>query len=312
MTLWQNGWHVIYEPMATILHYESASSGGNEHATARMAAHQVKFKEKWGRELEKHYAPALSNVCAARFAVQGSGMRIVYVDDRIPKRTLGAGFPRSNDIVSGLAAMGHHVVCSTSTFPLLSENHNDLPREVEAFDGYRFRETLVNDYMACADVVWVSRPHNMKRLLQEFPDRFSSRRFALVYDAEAIFAPRVRARNELVGTPDSRPSPLEPTGLHEEVALAKLADAVVVVSEADREVMLESGVKSVHVIGHAISVTPTPASFEQRDAFLFVGAVHGSENPNADSIRASTRSNGAGFIAKREPCFWWLGLAPNS
>jgi GT2 family glycosyltransferase/glycosyltransferase involved in cell wall biosynthesis len=286
MTLWHNGWHVIYEPMATILHYESASSGGNEHATARMAAHQVKFKEKWGRELEKHYPPALSNVCAARFAVQDSGMRIVYVDDRVPKRTLGAGFPRSNDIVSGLAGMGHHVVCSTSTFPLLSDNDNDLPREVEAFDGYRFREKLVNRYMACADIVWVSRPHNMKRLLQEFPEGFSSRRFALVYDAEAIFAPRVRARNELVGAPHSRPSPLEPTGLDEEVALAKRADAVVVVSEADREVMLESGVKSVHVVGHVIAATPTPASFEERDAFLFIGAVHGSDNPNADSIRA--------------------------
>ncbi len=285
MTLWHNGWHVIYEPMATILHYESASSGGNEHATARMAAHQVKFKEKWECELKKHYPPVLSNVCAARFAARDSGMRIVYVDDRIPKRTLGAGFPRSNDIVSGLASMGHHLACSTSTFPLLSDNRNDLPREVEVFDGYRFRETLVNDYMSCADVVWVSRPHNMKRLLQEFPQDFSSRRFALVYDAEAIFAPRARARNELVGAPDSRPSPLEPVGLDEEISLAKLADAVVVVSEADRDVMRGAGVQSVHVVGHAMKASPTAAPFEQRECFLFIGAMHGTDNPNADSIR---------------------------
>lgn len=285
MTLWQKGCRVIYEPTATIEHYESASSGGNEHAMARMAAHQVKFKEKWGQALEGHYAPSLSNLTAARIAVNSSGLRIVYVDDRIPKRTLGAGFPRSNDIVSCLARMGHHVVCSTSTFPLLGDSHEDLPREVEAFDGYRFRQMLVDEYMASAEVVWISRPHNLKLLSQQFPAAFSSRKFALVYDAEAIFAPRARAREELLGVPDIPPSVFEPSGLEEEVSLAKLADTVVVVCQNDRQVMVDSGVKSVHVVGHAIELKPTTAPFHDRDAVLFVGAVHGSDNPNADSIR---------------------------
>jgi O-antigen biosynthesis protein len=285
MALWQNGWSVIYEPTATIRHYESATSGGNDLATSKMAAHQVKFKAKWAHSLEKHYAPAVSNITAARFAVNSPGLRIVYIDDRIPKRTLGAGFPRSNDVATALARMGHHVVCSTSTFPLVGDSYEDLSREVEVFDGCRFRQKLVDEYMACADVVWSSRPHNLKRLVQEFPAVFSSRRFAFVYDAEAIFAPRARARHELLGAPDTPPNTLDPSGLDEEVELAKLADVVVVVSEADRQVMLDSGVKSVHVVGHAIAATPTPASFQQRDAFLFVGAVHGSDNPNADSIR---------------------------
>ena len=66
MVLWQNGLSVVYEPMAQILHYESASSGGNDLATAMMAAHQVKFKDKWESVLERHYAPSPSNICAAR------------------------------------------------------------------------------------------------------------------------------------------------------------------------------------------------------------------------------------------------------
>src|ERR1035438_1662229 len=144
MTLWRNGWKVIYEPTATIQHYESASSGGNDLATAQMAAHQVKFKRKWGRALESHYPPSVSNVCAARIAVSSRALRVVYIDDRIPKRTLGSGYPRSNDIITELAQMGLHVVCSTSMFPLRSDSYEDLPREVEVFDGHYLLQSLID------------------------------------------------------------------------------------------------------------------------------------------------------------------------
>lgn len=304
MTLWENGLSVVYEPLAQILHYESASSGGNDRATGMMAAHQVKFKNKWEAELDRHYAPDPANVVAARIAVNSQALRIVYIDDRIPRRTLGAGFPRSNDVVSALARMGHHVVCSTSTFPVIGDGYEDLPREVEIFDGFRFRQKLIDEYMPCADVVWVSRPHNLKLLLKEHPSAFTSRKFALVYDAEAIFSQRVRDRAALLGAPSVPTNSLEPSGLEEEIALAKMADTVVVVSQADRRVMQEGGVPRVHIVSHSISATPTQSSFQKRDAFLFVGSVHGSDNPNADSIRefCNTRwarvhgATGADFI----------------
>ncbi len=285
MALWQKGWRIIYEPQANISHYESASSGNNEQARVKMAAHQVKFYEKWKHALARHCLPAVSNVIAGRIAANAKGLRIVYVDDRIPKRSLGAGYPRSNDVVTSLAAIGHHVTCSTSTFPLLTDSYDDVPREIEVFDGFRFRKKLVEVYMGGADVVWISRPHNLKLLKKAFPDLFRSRRFALVYDSEAIFTPRWRARKQLYSDAPEQMSPFDPVDLDEEIALAKLADAVIVVSEADRDVMREAGVQSVHVVSHALRTTPTAAPFEQRDCFLFIGAMHGSDNPNVDSIR---------------------------
>src|SRR5208337_710177 len=80
MVLWQNGLSVIYEPLAQIMHYESASSGGNDLATPMMAAHQIKFKEKWGSALNRHYAPTSENVCAARVSVNSRSLRILYID----------------------------------------------------------------------------------------------------------------------------------------------------------------------------------------------------------------------------------------
>jgi len=293
MTLWQRGLSVIYEPKAVIRHYESASSGGNDKATALMAAHQEKFQRKWAEALKKHSPPAQKNICRARIAVHSTGLRIVYIDDRIPDRSLGAGFPRSHDIVTALATMGHHVTYATSTFPVVGESRAGLPPEVEIFDGFRSRERLVNEYFSSSDVVWISRPHNLKLLWKQYGAALTGRRFKLVYDAEAIFSQRSDTREAILGAPEPRQSDFEPAGFAEEVTLAKLADLVTVVCEADREALLRAGVRTVQVVGHSVTAVPTPASFDDRDAFLFVGSVHGLDNPNADSLRSFWKTSWA-------------------
>jgi GT2 family glycosyltransferase len=284
MTLWQRGFQVIYEPLALVRHYESATSGGNEFAQARMAEHREKFLHKWNAVLQRHHAPDPSDICAARIAVSSSGLRILYIDDRVPHKTFGAGFPRSNDILSQLVTFGHHVTCSTFTFPLLRDEYSDIPREVELFDGLRNRAALIKDYCRYSDVVWVSRPHNLHVLLTQCLPEETSRPFRLVYDAEAIFSDRTRQKSELQGSETENPPP------YDELTLAKSADTVVVVSESDRTAMLRSGVSSVHVIGHRLSPAPTSTTFSERSTFLFVGGVHGSDNPNADSIRYFCRA----------------------
>ena len=284
MALWQKGFQVIYEPLAVIRHYESATSGGNEFAQVRMAEHQKKFLHKWSTVLQRHYAPGLSPISAARIAVGASGLRILYVDDRIPHRNLGSGYPRSNDILRQLVALGHHVTCSTLMFPLLRDEYSDIPREIELFDGLRNRAALTKDYCRCSDVVWVSRPHNLHVFMTQCLAGASTRNFRLIYDAEAIFSERAQQKQALGGPSADAVEP------YHEFALARSADTVVVVSESDRLAMLQSGVRSVHVVGFQLSPSPASTGFAQRRTFLFVGGVHGSDNPNADSIRYFCRA----------------------
>ena len=279
MTVWNQGFRVVYEPLAIIRHYESASSGGNENAVALMASHQKRFQNKWKDILEHCYQPPLSDLSRARFAARSAGLRILYVDDRIPHKILGAGFPRSNHIVSELAALGHRVTCSTFTFPLPTDEHFDIPREVELFDGFRNRSKLVDDYISYSDVVWVSRPHNFHVLVSEGMLRSLPQRSRLVYDAEAIFSERALQKFRITGA--RRDAVLE----YDEIELSKRADAVVVVSEKDQATMLDAGLKNVWVVGHGLPPTPTPAGFLDRNTFLFVGAVYGMDTPNADSLR---------------------------
>jgi GT2 family glycosyltransferase len=284
MAVWQNRLQVIYEPSAVIRHYESASSGGNETARDQMADQQRKFVEKWRATLSRHHRPQPENVLRARIAAHSCNLRIVYIDDRIPHRRLGSGFCRANYIVDQLARMGHCVTCVSLTFPLATNESEyvDVRSDIELFDGFSHRERLLHEYLPNSDIVWISRPHNMQTILASVEKMALGRPFRIVYDAEAIFAERERLKakihhetGELSGVID----------LPKEIELAKAAEAVVVVSPKDQATMLAAGVADVSVIGHQITPTPTPATFEQRRTVLFVGAMHGSENPNADSMR---------------------------
>jgi glycosyltransferase involved in cell wall biosynthesis len=169
-------------------------------------------------------------------------------------------------------------------FPLLRDEHSDIPREIELFDGLRNRAALTKDYCRCSDVVWVSRPHNLHVFMTQCVAGGRPRNFRLIYDAEAIFSERAEQKRALGGPGADADEP------YDEFALARSADSVVVVSESDRLAMLRSGVRSVHVIGHRLSPSPTSTTFAERDTFLFVGGVHGPDNPNADSIRYFCRA----------------------
>jgi GT2 family glycosyltransferase/SAM-dependent methyltransferase len=283
MQAWEAGYSVLYEPTAIIRHYESASSDGNEAAKPAMAINQQKFRNKWNDRLLKHLPYSIANIQRARISASSRALKILYIEDRIPHRHLGSGFPRSNDILCHLVKQGHRVTCASFTSRPLENEYDDIPRDVELLDGVSQRERLFREYVPNSDIVWVSRPHNMAAFLKGRAEKGVSSRARVIYDAEAIFAERDWRQAEILGSEVS--STVKTAWLDRELALAKVADAVVVVSERDRETMVSGGVCRVSIIGHQVCANPTAAAFDERRTFLFVGAMHGTDSPNADSMR---------------------------
>jgi len=134
------------------------------------------------------------------------------------------------------------------------------------------------------DTIIVSRPHNMRviaDLLERKPDALGKAR--LIYDAEALIAPREAMRLALEGRPLS---PLRLEGdIQAELDLAKPADLVFAVNEIDAAHFRAAGPKPVVILGHALAIAPTPARFIDRRGFLFVGALEVDDSPNTDSLR---------------------------
>jgi len=285
LRVWQHGLQVVYEPRAVIRHFESASSGGNEAAQLQMAANQSKFVEVWEQTLPRYLAPATSNVLRARIAASSTGLRILYLDDRVPHRELGSGFPRSNDILQHLVSLGHHVACVALSFPLSlqSDEYRDIPREVELIDACSDCTSVLREYLPASDLVWVSRPHNMERLLQTMSHLSEPCQKPIVYDAEAIFSDRDRLKAEITGRKISPQLLTAQSAM--EAALAQAADVTLAVSERDARTLKTLGVQEVRVLGFCLEAVPTDESYARRAMFLFVGAVHDDDNPNLDSLR---------------------------
>ncbi len=280
--VWNSGRTVVYEPKAAIRHYESAASGHSDAARTLMARQQEKFVAKWRELLAQHLPPDGENIQRGRYAALARGKWMLYLEDRIPHRDLGSGFPRSNDILHHLLRQGYHVTCASMSAPLEGNDYSDIDPTIELMDGYTHPDRLFFEYVRKADLIWVTRPHNMERLLQGMIARNVVSWARIVYDAEAIFAERDRLKAELPGWLIA--PKVYDAWASRELALGRGADAVVCVSERDCEAITHHGLANVHVVGHQMAPQPTPAPFAARRAFLFVGAMHQADSPNADSM----------------------------
>jgi GT2 family glycosyltransferase len=285
MRLWERGLRVVYEPSAGVIHYEFASSESSSSATSLQARNQVIFSARHRGMLEQQYAAHTDQLIYARS--RNANRRILFIDDRVPHVWLGSGFPRAHALHRALQRMGYFV----TLYPIdvidepWEQAYSDFPREIEIMLGMgrQLIQPFLRNRKNFYSTIIVSRPHNMgwiANLRKEYPDWFEG--IEVIYDAEALFAEREVAHRRLIGNPMSK----EEIGalLASEFHLAEQADCVVTVSENEQRVFRSQGIKRVEVLGHSIEVMPTDATFESREGFLFVGAVHHEVCPNADSL----------------------------
>lgn len=284
MRVWNRGLRVLYEPEAVIRHYESASSGSNKLAQALMLAKQGIFVDSWSDALQTHLSPSSgSGILRAGVSVHDSRQHLLYIDDSVPHRNLGAGFPRGNAVLRELVDRGYRVTCATTLYHLGQNEYRDISRDIELLDVVSSREQLLGEYLDTCDLIWVSRPNNLEELIKELLRRGSSKEIPIIYDAEAIFAERDCLKAAITGR--HIPVGARLAWIDREIALAKAADSVVCVSSLDARRMTMAGVANVVVARHCVESNPTPAAFQQRNNFLFIGRMHGPDCPNTDSMR---------------------------
>jgi GT2 family glycosyltransferase/glycosyltransferase involved in cell wall biosynthesis len=286
LKLWESGHRVVYEPLSTLIHFEFASSASMAHAVEQQAARREIFRRRHAAWLAGKAAPRPENVIGARDAARG-GLRVLFVDDRVPHDRLGSGFPRSREMLSALVALGHRATFYPLSFPAedWGSVYADVPREVEVMlgAGRGGLEPFLRERRGLFDVILVSRPHNMEMVRTVLaPEGGGTDPTPVVYDAEALWCLREVGQRHLKGTP------LAPAQVQALVAaearLAEGAAAVISVSAAEGEMFRAAGMHPVFVLGHAVEAAPTPAGFDEREGILFVGAIHEDASPNADSV----------------------------
>jgi glycosyltransferase involved in cell wall biosynthesis len=279
------GYRVLYEPEATIRHFEFASSASPAKAIALQQAHREVFCQRHADFLAGQPEPDPARILFARSP--RTRRRVLLLDDRVPYPSLGAGYPRCRDLVMTLVELGFEV----TFYPILADHedwsqvHASLPVEVEVKIGAGL--VGLADFLRARqgfyDVVTISRPHNMRLVNAALAGDFSV--FAgsrLIYDAEAVIAARDLMRRRLAGQVISEQAGHEL--VDQELALAEPADQVVTVSSREADLFRQRGFEQVDVLGHRVEPDPGPADFERRRGVVFVGALRDDDSPNVDSL----------------------------
>ena len=163
--------------------------------------------------------------------------------------------------------------------------YNTLPNTIEVIlesgrDGLQsFLAERKNFYQFAV----VSRVHNMEffnHCLSLEPDLLGDAK--IIYDAEAVSAPREILRKEFLGETMSSEDQAEL--IDKELQQSKLAEKIVAVSNNEAEIFKRHGYSEPVVLGHTIASKPGSNGFIQRNGLLFVGALRDEGSPNVDSL----------------------------
>lgn len=283
----QAGRRVIYQARATAVHFENATSATRADVETLLDRNRALFLERHRSWL--HHGPRREGFAARDH--DPWALRILFIDDTVPHRDMGAGYPRANHIVNTMAGLGYAV----TLYPLYrsdaeqAQRCRDIDQRVEilAADRTDGLVRLIAERPGYFDVLWVSRPHNIDLVTRTLQERGSSPRAfvksRVVFDSEALFASRAFvaavARDGFGTAADLARDAVAETRNYGQ------ADQVVCVSEAEARLLAGYVRVNATVLGHAMAPPDTaPPDFSERRGFLFIGALSEEGQPNVDSL----------------------------
>lgn len=285
--LWlqEKGLQVIYDPGVIISHYEYGS-GISDTAKNLQQKNQCIFYEKHRKQLEKHFISDSANILMARFAAsQKEKRKVLYIDDRIPHRDLGAGFPRSNTVLRMIKELGYDLTVYPLMFPN-EDNWETIYRDIDPYieiargyglDGFGKFMKMRGNYF---DIIWVSRPHNMDAVWKYI--NLLKGKCKIIYDVEAIITDREILKKELNGKIIAEGKKIK---LYDnELKLSNMADVIITVSDDDALKFRRFGGEDVFVLGHTLEINEFIPGFDEREGLLFVGNLDDDASPNVDSV----------------------------
>jgi GT2 family glycosyltransferase len=286
MRMREAGYRVVYDPRIVISHFEFGSSSTPAVALALQKQHREIFEQRHHDILVRRHLPPQTSTLEARMSGRQKG-RVLLIDDRVPFPSYGSGLPRAREMLHAIHALGWFITFFPLRQPgdLWSDIYSHVPPDVEVMTdhGHYGLQHFLRDRTGYYDVILVSRPHNMRIVrdaLHSVPESLAKTR--LIYDAEALFAPREAMCLALAGTPvdEGRRN----RNLQDEIALTEGSSLVLAVNEYEADQIRSATKIPVYVVGHSLKPAPTIAPFEDRLNILFVGFLHYDISPNVDSI----------------------------
>ncbi|MCZ8161711.1 MAG: glycosyltransferase [Microcystis sp. LE19-196.1B] len=281
------GYQVLYQPQSNVIHYEGITSGTDLSSGIKQyqVINQTKFREKWSKVLTKHLDNDANNVPKAARRLQGKPT-ILVIDSYVPLYDRESGCVRLLNILKLLLNLGYSVIF----FP-----DNGYPEQpytsvlqqlgIEVIYGtpqrYNLEEKLLK-YLPLIDGVWLCRPE----LCDKYMDLIRLKtKVPIIYDTIDLHFLRLKRQKDYLDPSYQNTSWSWETYQKLELNYANQAEATVVVTEDEKQVLSSLGVKNVWVIPNIheeISLSEKVA-FDQRSGLVFIGSYN--HPPNIDAVK---------------------------
>jgi len=281
-----NGYRVMYEPTARVVHHEGATAGTDTSSGSKrfQELNRPKFVEKWQAELERdQLRPLASNMRRASNRVQGP--HVLVIDHRVPMPDHDAGSLRMLRLIETLLALGCRVTFTPDDF----QRHEPYTSALEALgvDVIHGETWMGRELDAIGDdlkLAIVSRPYVAARwthLLREYTPAAT-----IAYDTVDLHFVREQRRADLG---EAHAGPKAQTMRELELGLVRGSDLTIVVSEEERT-HLEREAPGSHIVVVPVvnDVAERIAPLEGRAGVLFVGGFE--HPPNVDAALLLVRS----------------------
>jgi GT2 family glycosyltransferase len=273
----------VYDPAILVHHVEFGSASNSEAAAMQMRrAHKV-FVARHQAFLRGKQEKRAENVTRAR-SVGPTARRVLFFEDTVPLRRLGSGFVRANDAVHAIAAAGFDV----TVFPVNGAPHDvmsifgDMPEGVEAMHDRDINglAKFLAERRGFYDLVWVSRTHNLGRLLPIFAEAgFLRDDIPIILDTEAV----ATVRDALRAAAGAENFNFD-AALREEFVHAGICQHILAVNRPEVDLLHSIELPAVSLLGTCREPAPGDTAFEAREGLLFVAGIHQMDSPNLDSL----------------------------
>lgn len=276
------GRKVYYQPAAVVVHHEGATSGRSLESGAKryQAINRLKFCAKWEKALASHPGPGEVALDLAKD--RGVTRRLLVVDARIPQPDHDSGSMRMVNLLRIFLDLGFKVTfLPDNCFRAMPYTARIQAMGIECLYGPFVRDPgdFVRDHAAEFDLILLSRLEVAGKMLPIIHE--ASPETPTVFDTVDLHFLRGEREAHLADSGQKRETARQTRRV--ELELAEAADAVVVVSPTEKEILAEAAPSaSVAIVSNIHETRPTTTPYAERSGFAFIGGFE--HPPNVDAM----------------------------
>ena len=283
-----SGGKVIYQPAATIVHHEGATSGTDESSGTKrfQAVNREKFRERWADMLASHPSPSpdferADPVRHLRFRRQPR--RLLMIDAVTPQPDHDSGSVRIVAMMELLRDMGYQVSFMPENRLRVAGYTERLQQagiEVLCAPEVNMLEPWLKQHGSDLDLLIVSRHYVLAPELELL--RHYAPQARLVFDTVDLHFLREEREAEVTGSAEIAERAARTR--REELALVEASDTTLVVSPIEQDLLahLVPGT-DVRIVSNIHHVHGSARGWTDRQGLLFVGGFQ--HLPNVDAVR---------------------------